>query len=132
LFIPLKQCQKYNAAPNLEHYALAMEHPITGEHITSYHKLMQDPATSDIWMQAFGKDFGSMCQGDNKTGTKGTDAFFVMEPKYVPNIPIDQPPTYAKVVVSYRLQKEDPYQIRIRAGENLITILGNLPHAPPT
>jgi hypothetical protein len=57
---PLKLRPKYTAAPNLKHYALAMEHPVTGKHITSYHKLMQDPVTSDIWMRAFGKDFGGM------------------------------------------------------------------------
>jgi hypothetical protein len=94
---------------NLEHYGLAMVHPVTGEHITSYHKLMQDPATSEIWMTAFGKDFGSMSQGDDKTGTKGMDAMFAMNPKDVPNIPKNQPPTYEKVVVAYCLQKEDPH-----------------------
>ncbi len=59
---------------------------------------MQDPATSEIWMHAFGKDFGHMAQGNTKTGTTGTDAIFVMEP--ILNIPKDQPPTYAKVVLS--------------------------------
>jgi hypothetical protein len=109
-----------------------MEHPVTGEHITSYLKLMQDPETSDVWLWAFGKDFGGVCQGDNKTGTKGTDAMFVMEPKDVPNIPKDQPPTYAKVVIAYHPQKEDPHRIKITEGGNLINILGNLPHSPLT
>ena len=27
---------------------------------------------------AFGKDFGGMAQGDNKTGQKGTNSVFVM------------------------------------------------------
>jgi hypothetical protein len=36
---------------------------------------MQDPKTLEVWMKAIGKDFGEMCQGDDKTGTKGTDAF---------------------------------------------------------
>jgi hypothetical protein len=34
-FTSLKLNPKYTAAPNLEHYALAMEHPVTGENITS-------------------------------------------------------------------------------------------------
>ncbi len=38
-------------------------------------------------MTAFGEDFGGMCQGNNKTNKKGTDAIFVMDPKDVPNIP---------------------------------------------
>ncbi len=54
------------------------------------------------------------------------DAIFVMDPKDLPNIPKDQPPTYAKVVVAYRPQKEDPYQIRIAAGGNLISYPGEL------
>jgi len=61
-------------APHFEHYASPMVHPITGETISSYKKLMNDPATAEIWQTAFGKDFGGMAQGDNKTGQKGTNA----------------------------------------------------------
>jgi hypothetical protein len=39
---------------------------------------MNDPATAEVWQTTFGKDFGSMCQGDNKMGQKGTNAMFVM------------------------------------------------------
>jgi hypothetical protein len=77
-------------------------------------------------MKAFGKDFGGMCQGNNKTGTKETDAIFVMDPKDIPNIPKDQPPTYAKMVIDYCPQKVDPYQIRITARGNLIYYPGEL------
>ena len=55
-----------------------MVHPATGETISSNKKLMHDPATAEIWQTAFGKDFGSMAQGDNKTGQKGTNSIFVM------------------------------------------------------
>jgi hypothetical protein len=85
-FTPLKLCPRCTTQQNLEHYGLAMVHPVTGKHITSYCKLMQDPATSENWMTAFGKDFGGMSQGNNKTGTKGTYGMFVMNPKGVPNI----------------------------------------------
>jgi hypothetical protein len=61
-----------------EHFASPMVHPITGETISSYKKLMNDPATAEIWQMAFEKDFGRMAQGDNKTGQKGTNAMFVM------------------------------------------------------
>jgi hypothetical protein len=105
-FTPLQLCPKFTTHHNLEHYSLAMVHPITGEHITSYHKLMLDPATSEVWMTAFGKDFSGMCQGNDKTKTKGTDAIFVMvDPKDIPSIPKNQPPNYAKVVVTYCPQK---------------------------
>jgi hypothetical protein len=124
-FTPLQFCPTYTRR-NLKHYGMAMVHPITGEHITSYCKLMQDPATSEVWMMTFGKDFGGMYQGDNKTKTKGTDAIFVMDPKDIPNIPKNQPPAYAKVVVAYCPQKEDSYQIRITTGGNLINYPGEL------
>ncbi len=53
---------------NNEHYANPMVHPITGCTISSYKKLMHDPATAEVWQTAFGKDFGGMVQGCNKTG----------------------------------------------------------------
>jgi hypothetical protein len=39
---------------------------------------MKNPATAEVWQTAFGKDFGGMAQGDNKTGQKGTYAMFFM------------------------------------------------------
>ncbi len=39
---------------------------------------MNDPAVAETWQTAFGKDFGGMLQGDNKTGQKGMNAMFVM------------------------------------------------------
>jgi hypothetical protein len=62
---------------NLKHYGLAMVHSIMGKHIMSYRKLMQDLATLEVWMKAFSKDFGGMCQGNNKMGTKGTAMQFL-------------------------------------------------------
>jgi hypothetical protein len=56
---------------NFEHYANPMVHPVTGRTIFSYKKMMHDPATTEVWQTAFGKDFGGMAQGCNKTGQKG-------------------------------------------------------------
>jgi hypothetical protein len=39
---------------------------------------MNDPAMAEVWQTAFGKDFGGMAQGCNKTGQKGTNVMFVM------------------------------------------------------
>jgi hypothetical protein len=50
-----------------------MVHPITGETITSYKRLMHYPDTAKTWQTAFGKDFGGMAQGDKKTGQTGTN-----------------------------------------------------------
>jgi hypothetical protein len=61
-FIPIA-LQKHHiqqVAPNLEHYSNLMVHPITGETISSYKRLMKDPATAEIWQTEFGKEFGGM------------------------------------------------------------------------
>ncbi len=86
---------------DLEQVVMPMIHPTTGETISSYKKLMHDPATKDIWQWAFGKDFGGMAQGCNKTGQKGTNAIFVRTHAEIPNIPKDRTVTYARVVVDF-------------------------------
>jgi len=104
-----------------EHYANPMVHPVTGETISSYKKLMHDPATAEVWQTAFGKDFGGMCQGDNKTGQKGTNAMFVMTHDEIAHaLRAKRVFTYGNPVVDHRPQKEDPHRIRITAGGNLI------------
>jgi hypothetical protein len=58
---------KYAKLPtNFEHKANPMAHPVTGKTVSSYKKLMHNPATAKVWQAAFGRDFGSMAQGDNK------------------------------------------------------------------
>ncbi len=113
---------KYTKMPiNYEHYANPMVHPVTGETISSYKKLMHNPATAEVWQTAFGKDFGSMAQGDNKTGQKGTSAMFVMtRDKIARTIAANKHFTFGDPVVDYRPQKEFPHRIRITAGGNLI------------
>ena len=44
----------------------------------------------------------------------------------IKNIPKDRVVTYAKIVVDYRPQKEDPDRVRITAGGNLIQYPGEL------
>jgi hypothetical protein len=60
------------------HFASPMVHPSTGEAITSYKCLMNNPKTTNLWKMAFGKDFGGMVQGENKSGQIGTNSVFVM------------------------------------------------------
>ena len=43
-----------------EHLVMPMVHPVTGETISSYKKLKNDPATAETWMTAFGKEFCGM------------------------------------------------------------------------
>jgi len=59
LFTPTNLRPREDAtAANLEHLAMLIVHPSTGETISSYNKLMNDPATMEIWQTVFGKDFG--------------------------------------------------------------------------
>ena len=104
-----------------EHFASPMVHPVTGETISSYKRLMNDPATAETWQTAFGKDFGGMAQGDDKTGQKGTNAMFVMTHDEIRQVLAQKKKfTYGNPVVDYRPQKEDPNRIRITAGGNLV------------
>ncbi len=103
-----------------------MVHPTTGKTISSYKCLMHNPATTETWQTAYGKDFGGMAQGDKKTGQKGTKSIFVMTHAEIPDIPKDRTVTYAQVVVDFCPQKADPHQIRITAGGNLINYPGKL------
>jgi hypothetical protein len=99
-----------------------MVHPITRETISSYKKLMNDPATRETWQTVFGSDFGGMLQGNNKTGQKGTNTMFVMTHDEIRHIlAAGKKFTYGNPVVDYRPQKEDSHCIRITGGGNLNT-----------
>ena len=71
---------------------------------------MHDPATVEVWQTAFGKDFWGMAQGHDKTGQKGSNSIFVMMHAKIKQAYADKVTfTYAKIVVNFRIQKEDPY-----------------------
>jgi hypothetical protein len=111
---------------DFKHYAMPMIHAVTSKIISSYKRLMNDPATAEVWMMAFGKNFGGMSQGDNKMGQKRRNVMFVMLPSNVPNIPKDRVITYARVVINHRPPRADPNRIQITAGGNLINYPGKL------
>ncbi len=110
-FIPTKLTPPPTPYMNFEHYAMPMVHPAMGEILSSYKQLMNNPVTANTWQTAFKKDFGSMCQGDNKMGAKGTNAMFVMKPEEVDRIPAARLAMYANIVVDYQPQKDNPYRI---------------------
>jgi hypothetical protein len=86
--------------PNYAHYASPMVHPTTGKTITSYKRLMNNPETAKIWQTAFGKDFESMAQGDNKMGQKGTNSIFVMTDEEIATAKKEGKTwTYARIVI---------------------------------
>ena len=62
----------YNPAqvPSLDiaEFCAPVIHPTTGEVITRYQILAKDKELSDTCTTAFGKEFGGLAQGDNRTG----------------------------------------------------------------
>ena len=122
--------QKFNNSPifsseiALDHVANGVVHPVTKETITKYEKLANDPLLSDVWCKAMCKELGRLAQGYD--GTKGTDTVFFMTKDEIKQIPKDRTVTYARIVVDYRPQKDDPNRVRITAGGNLIDYPGEL------
>ena len=109
------------------HFCAPVVHFVTGETITSYKRLASDPATRDIWRTGFGKEWGRMAQGDNKTKEKGTNSIFVMSHKQIEKVTKEgRIFTYARIVVDFRPQKKDPNRVRLTAGGNLIKYPGEL------
>jgi hypothetical protein len=88
-FIPYKlrkstmQCEQIMA---LDHYCNAVVHPVTGERITKYEKLANDPVTREVWTKAMSKELGRLAQGFD--GTEGTSTFFFMTKDEIKTIKI--------------------------------------------
>ena len=102
------------------HFCAPVIHPVTGASINKYATLMRDNGLRDIWQRAFGKEFGNLAQGDDLTGTPGTNTIYVLSHEEIKNIPRDRTVTYVRIVIDYRPQKADPNRVRLTAGGNLI------------
>jgi hypothetical protein len=124
LFLP--KWRPPTAIPHLEHFANPVVHPTSGKTISKYEDLANDPLLQETWKTAFGKELGALAQGDNKTGAAGTNTIFFLNHKDILKIPANRTITYARVVVDYRPQKEDPNRVRITVGGNLIAYPGEL------
>ena len=111
---------------DIEHFCAPVVHPVTGETISKYRKLMRDSVLGEIWSTAFGKEFGNLAQGDDRTGEKGSNCIFVMTHDEILHILKDRVVTYGRIVVDYRPQKDDPNRVQITAGGNLIQYPGEL------
>jgi hypothetical protein len=126
IFAPhvLSKAAPLRTAIQPEHVACPMVHPITGKTISSYKRLMNNPATAETWQTAFGKVVGGMLQGDNKMGQKETNVMFVITHGKIRHVlATGQKFTYGSLVVGYRLQKEDPHRVCILAGGNFTTYM---------
>ena len=125
--IPTKlQDSKFMFSPpmDIEEQCNGVVHPVTNETITKYKKLIDEPLLRDDWMKAMCIELGRLAQGYGNT--KGTDTIHFMSLDEIPNIPADRTVTYARIVVDYRAQKQDPNRVRITVGGNLIDYPGEL------
>ena len=76
--------------------------------------MIDEPLLRDVWMKVMGVELGRLAQGYGDT--KGTDTINFMLLDEIPNIPADRTVTYARFMVDYREQKEDPNRVRITVG----------------
>ena len=108
----------------LEEVCNGVVHPITKETITKYNKLIAEPLLRDTWTKAMCIELGRLAQGYGTT--KGTNTIRYLTHAEIKMIPKDRTVTYARIVVDYRPQKEDPNRVRITVGGNLIDYPGEL------
>ena len=64
---------KLRTSINIEHFCAPVVHPVTGETISKYQTLARYPVIKETWTTAWGKEWGKLAQGEDKTSTKGTD-----------------------------------------------------------
>jgi hypothetical protein len=107
-----------------QHLANAVLNPDTGSPM-SYDELLRSPKTRDLWTGAMTKELARLSQGIDGL-TVGTNTVFFLSPAEIKNIPEDRTVTYARVVVDFRPQKEDPNRVRITVGGNLINYPGKV------
>ena len=112
--------------PEIMHYCAPVTHPITGKAMRKYAEVAKCEELRETWETAFGKEFGGLAQGDDRTGQKGTDTVIILNHQQIKDIPKDRVVTYASIAVDYREQKDDPNRVRITAGGNLIAYPGEL------
>ena len=74
-------------------------HPVTKETITNYRKLIEDPITREIWLEAMAKELGRLAQGYKDT--KGTNTVEFMDLDEIAAIPKHKVVTYARIVVDF-------------------------------
>ena len=70
--------RKYTPSPttkpiDIEHLCAPVNHPTTIKLLSRYTTLQKDTEMKSEWKTSFGKEFGSLKQGDNKTGSKVTN-----------------------------------------------------------
>jgi hypothetical protein len=103
----------------IEEVCNGIVHPITKESITKITKLMDDPALKDLWVPTMSKELHDLAQGKEGV-TVGTNTIFYLTHAEIMHIPKDCTITYARIVINHRPQKDNPNQVQITVGGNLI------------
>ncbi len=80
---------------------------------------MDDPALKDLWVPAMSKELHRLTQGKEGV-TVSTNTIFYLTHDKIRCIPKDRTVTYAQIIIDHRPQKDDPNQVRITVGGNLI------------
>ena len=115
---------QYDAMVDLQELCCGVVHPVTKETITNYKKLANDPLLKEVWTKAMCKELGNIAQGFGDE--KGTNTVKFLTHAEIAAIPKDRRVTYARIVVDYRPQKDDPNRVRITVGGNLLDYPGEL------
>ena len=76
-----KRIEETHSQENIKHFCAPVIHPRTGELITPYKRLSKDPEMKEVSETGFGKEWGSLAQGDTRTGAKETDTFKILCPE---------------------------------------------------
>ena len=108
----------------LDEICMGVQHPIMKQTINKYQQLIAEPLLKDTWTKAMCKELGRLAQGYGNT--KGTNTIKFLTLDEIKTTPKDRTVTYARICVNYRPQKEDPNQVRITVGGNLINYSGEL------
>jgi len=102
-----------------EHFLVAypIVHPKTGAAL-EYRHLIKDTNLRDVWINSFANELGRLVQGRKRTNLEGTNTIFFIPYDLIPknrrnNI------TYGRIVVNFRLQKQEPHRTRLTVGGNL-------------
>ena len=114
---------------DLEEVCNSVINPITKETLTNYKKVIACPELREVWMKAMCKELGNIAQGysdGENINEKGTNTVRFLTHEEIRAIPKDRKITYARIVVNFREQKDDPNRVRITVGGNLIDYPGEL------
>ena len=103
---------------DLQEFCGGVTHPETGENVTSYKALLKIPSLRETWVKAMCKELGNISQGFGKQ--EGTNTVKFLTHEEIKKIPPGRTVTYARIVIDYRPQKDDPNRVRITVGGNLI------------